>query len=42
MNYLFYENDPGVPPADYTDANTKPSKPSPVHEEVTVDNFKEK
>jgi hypothetical protein len=26
----------------YTDAQDKPSKPSPVHEEVTVDNFKEK
>jgi len=26
----------------YTDANGKMSKPSPVHEEVTVDNFKEK
>ena len=26
----------------YTDANDKESKPSPVHAEVTVDNFKEK
>jgi len=26
----------------YVDANDKPSKPSPRHEEVTVDNFKEK
>jgi hypothetical protein len=26
----------------YTDANDKQSKPSPVHEEITVDNFKEK
>jgi hypothetical protein len=26
----------------YADAAGKASKPSPVHEEVTVDNFKEK
>ena len=26
----------------YTDANDKESKPSAVHEEITVDNFKEK
>jgi len=26
----------------YADANDKPSKPSPWHEEITVDNFKEK